>query len=152
MTEIHPVSVLLSISRLQGFLLRYVTLFYLNLLQNGKLLNLEVQKNCLEKVHFTTQIIIIQALFLEFQIQQLAISKSVEVGKSCIPPQISIVCSYKSGKNKLEISFGKTYRYSGDQNIFHLNSRGISRQKKVIFLGTILFYRIAGIPDSAASK
>ena len=35
--------------------------------------------------HFATLFIIIQALFLDFQIQQLAILKPVEVGRSYIP-------------------------------------------------------------------
>ena len=85
MTEILPVSVLLSNCMLQGFLLRYVTLSYLGWLQNGELLNLEVQKKCLNYDDLCSKMHLFQTLFLDFQIQQLAILKPVEVGKSYIP-------------------------------------------------------------------
>ena len=39
----------------------------------------------MKKVCFTALIIIIQALFLDLQIQQLAILKPVEVGKNYVP-------------------------------------------------------------------
>ena len=53
------------------------------------------------------------------------------------PPQISIVCSDESEKHKLEIDFSEKYSYPRAQNIFHLNCRDISGQKKVVFVGTI---------------
>ena len=54
-------------------------------LQNGKLLNLEVQKKCLNYDDLCSKMHLIQALFLDFQIQQLAIFKPVEVEISYIP-------------------------------------------------------------------
>ena len=68
-----------------SFLLRYITLSYLNWLQNGKLLNLEVQKKCLKYDDLCSKMHLFQALFLDFQIQQLTILRPVEVGKSYIP-------------------------------------------------------------------
>ena len=44
MTEILSVSVLLSNGRLKGFLLRYITLSYLNWPGNGEPSKFEVQK------------------------------------------------------------------------------------------------------------
>ena len=64
---------------------RYITLPYLNWLQNGELLNVEVQKKCLKYDDLYSKMHLFQALFLDFQIQQLAILKQVEVGKSYIP-------------------------------------------------------------------
>ena len=64
---------------LYGFLLRYVTLSYLNLLRNCELLKFEVKKQCLRKMPFTTYIIINQTLLLDFELQKLAVSKSVEI-------------------------------------------------------------------------
>ena len=83
--HLHPISNILSIGTLYGFLLKYITLSYLNWLQNGKLLNLEVQKKCLKYDDLCSKMHLFQALFLDFQIQQLAILKPVEVGKSYIP-------------------------------------------------------------------
>ena len=60
-------------------------------------------------------------------------------------PQISIVGSNESEKHKLEINFGEKYRYWGSQNIFHLNHRDISWQKKVIFNGTIFFMHFSAV-------
>ena len=85
MTEILPVSALFSNGTLQGFLLRYITLSYLNLLQNCKLLNLEVKKKCLNYDDLFRKMNLFQTLFLDFQIQKLTILKSLEVGKSYIP-------------------------------------------------------------------
>ena len=65
--------------------MRYITLSYLNWLQNGELLNLEVQKKCLKYDDLCSKMHLFQALFLDFQIQQLAILKPVEVGRSYIP-------------------------------------------------------------------
>ena len=47
MTEIFPVSKLLSITTIQGFLLRYVTLFYDNWLRNDRPAKFEVRKKSL---------------------------------------------------------------------------------------------------------
>ena len=47
MTEILPVSVLLSNGTLQGSLLRYITLSYLNWPENGEPSTFKVQKHCL---------------------------------------------------------------------------------------------------------
>ena len=63
-------------------------------------------------------------------------------------PWISIVCSNESEKHKLEINSTEKYRYWGSQNIFHLNCRGISRQKKIIFNGTFFFLQL----PSASSR
>ena len=46
--------------------------------------NVKVQKKCLNYDDLCSKIHLFQALFLDFQIQQLAISKPVEVGKSYI--------------------------------------------------------------------
>ena len=49
------------------------------------LLLLEVQKKCLNYDDLCSKMHLFQTLFLDFQIQQLAILKPVEVGKSYIP-------------------------------------------------------------------
>ena len=54
MAKICPVSKLLSNNGYQGFLLRYITLSYLNWHRNGEPSNSKKRKKCLKKVHFTT--------------------------------------------------------------------------------------------------
>ena len=46
--------------------LRYITLCYLNWLHNGELLNLEVQKKCLNYDDLCSKMHLFQALFLDF--------------------------------------------------------------------------------------
>ena len=65
MTEMCPVSNLLSNGRLYSFFFRYITLFYLNWPRNGELLDLDVLKtfpiydDLCSKMHF------FQTLFLD---------------------------------------------------------------------------------------
>ena len=110
MTDILKVSKLLSNGRLQGFLLRYITSSYLNWLQNCELLNLEVQKKCLEKVHFTTQIIIIQALFWTFRFNrsqfQCQLRQERVIYLKRTPYNVSFERSFETGR----ISVMKGYR------------------------------------------
>ena len=47
MTELFSISKLLSSTTIEGFLLRYITFFYLNWPRNGEPSTFEVQKNCL---------------------------------------------------------------------------------------------------------
>ena len=47
------ISKLHSFSTIQGFLLRYITLYQVNWFRNGKLLKLELHRESLEKGHFT---------------------------------------------------------------------------------------------------
>ena len=63
----------------------YITLPYLNQPENGKPSMFKVQKNCPNYDDLCSKMHLFEALFLDFQIQQLAILKPVEVGKSYIP-------------------------------------------------------------------
>ena len=63
MTKLAPISKMISFSTIQGFLKRYITIFYVSWLRNGKLSNLEVQKKSLKKSSFTTKINIILTFF-----------------------------------------------------------------------------------------
>ena len=54
MSKILPVSRLLSFTTIKGFLLRYITLLYLNCLRNGMPQNLKVSIKCQKKMCFTT--------------------------------------------------------------------------------------------------
>ena len=91
MTEILPVSKLLSNDTLYGFLLRYINRSYFNWLRNCELLNLEVQKKCLNHDDLCSKMLFFQALFLDFQIQQLVILKPVEVEKTYIPQKKALL-------------------------------------------------------------
>ena len=53
MTEILPVSNILSIDRLWGFLLRYINISYLYWPRNGEPSKFEVWKKCLKMICFT---------------------------------------------------------------------------------------------------
>ena len=59
--------------------MRYITLSFLNWFQNYELLNQEVQKKCLNYNNLCTEMHLFQVLFLDYQIQQLAISKPVSI-------------------------------------------------------------------------
>ena len=68
MTKILPVSVLLSNDTLWGFLLRYITLSYLNWPENGEPSMFEVQKNCPNYDDLCSKTHLFQTLFSDFKL------------------------------------------------------------------------------------
>ena len=68
MTEILPVSVLLSNGTLKGFLLKYITLSYLNWPENGEPSMFEVQKNCPNYDDLCSKTHLLGILLLDFKL------------------------------------------------------------------------------------
>ena len=91
MTDILPVSVLLSNSTLQGSLLRYITLSYLNWPRNGEPSKFKVWKKCSTYTDLHSKLNLFHAVLLDFKLQRLAIFMPVEVGESCIPQKKALL-------------------------------------------------------------
>ena len=85
MTEIFPVSKLFSITTIQGFLLRYVTLFQDNWLRNGRPAKFEVRKKSSNSHDLCSKMHDFPECFSDFELCRPAISKPVVLEKSDIP-------------------------------------------------------------------